>query len=243
MEHRRIIKLGTIVFATHEDGSMDPDGPFSMGLFDADTRFLSRFQIYLNGIEPRLLGSTEESPFQAGFLHTNTELSNVPARSIGVLQRNSIKGDTASILLGITNCTSQPVEFELSVDIGADFFDSFEARGVKRQKRGTLAEPIAKGDTLELGYVGLDNIKRTTTIKCEPAFASYKNDRLQFPISIEGNTFTTVTFKVECAEHAEGGSQRCMAPRARGRSSRTGSTRARRSKSATVWCRPFWNGA
>ena len=71
MEHRRIIKLGAVVVATHEDGSIDPTGPFSQGLFVGDTRFLSRFRIYLDGLAPSLMGSGEETLYQAGYLQTN----------------------------------------------------------------------------------------------------------------------------------------------------------------------------
>ncbi|HEX6507742.1 MAG TPA: glycogen debranching N-terminal domain-containing protein [Chloroflexota bacterium] len=56
MEHRRIIKQGTVVVATQEDGSIDPAGTFSQGLFVGDTRFLSRFRIYLDGVSPDLMG-------------------------------------------------------------------------------------------------------------------------------------------------------------------------------------------
>ena len=56
MEHRRIIKQGTVVIATHEDGSIDPAGTFSQGLFVGDTRFLSHFRLHLDGGSPDLMG-------------------------------------------------------------------------------------------------------------------------------------------------------------------------------------------
>src|SRR5438270_14066891 len=97
MEHRRMIKQGAVVFATHQDGSIEPTGTFSQGLFVGDTRFVSRFQIYLNGLEPQLMGSSEEEMHRSGFLHTNPELTGVPARSIGVAQRNRIDDGIVTI--------------------------------------------------------------------------------------------------------------------------------------------------
>lgn len=57
MEHRRIITQGAVVVATHEDGSIDPAGTFTHGLFVGDTRFLSHFRLYLDGESPDLMGS------------------------------------------------------------------------------------------------------------------------------------------------------------------------------------------
>jgi len=50
MEHRRIIKQGAVVVATEEDGSIEPTGTVTQGLFVGDTRFLSRFRLSLDGI-------------------------------------------------------------------------------------------------------------------------------------------------------------------------------------------------
>ena len=127
MEHRRIIKHGSVVLATHEDGSIGPDGP--VGLFLADTRFLSTFRVYLNDCTPKLLGSTEEKVYQSGFLSTNADVPNLQDRSIGILQRNSLEGGTPAIVLVLTNWTSKAEHVKLSVEVEADFFDSFEARG------------------------------------------------------------------------------------------------------------------
>src|SRR5690242_12061628 len=105
MEHRRMIKQGAVVFATHEDGSIEPMGAFSQGLFVGDTRFLSRFQIYLDGEKPFLMGSGEEKLYQAGYLHTNPELANVPARALGLVQRTTIEPGVVHIVLGMANMT------------------------------------------------------------------------------------------------------------------------------------------
>src|SRR5947209_8372978 len=165
MEHRRMIKQGAVVVATHEDGSIEPTGTFSQGLFVGDTRFLNRFQIHLNSLKPSLMGSSEEELYQVGYLHTNPELTGIPARSIQLAQRNKIDDGIVTIWLQVTNRTIEPIEFELSLDIDADFFDSFEARGVKREKRGQAFEPEVSSKLLKLQYLGLDGARRSTSWK------------------------------------------------------------------------------
>ena len=150
MEHRRIIKRGPVVLATNENGTMDPTSTASQGLFLGDTRFLSKFQICLNGHELTLMASSEEILFESSFIFTNQALDGIPARGLGLLQHNTIGEDAVKLSVTVINWSLQPVEFELSIEVGSDFFDSFEARGVKRLKRGELKEPIATKDTLEL---------------------------------------------------------------------------------------------
>jgi len=176
---------GPIVLATNENGSMDSSSPASQGLFLDDTRYLSEFQILLNGVQPILMGSSEEILFEASFIFTNPELPGVAARGLGLLQRNQIEDNKVKIDLEIINWTLKPADFELSIEIGSDFFDSFEARGVRRLKRGELKEPRATVSRVVLDYEGLDDVTRTTTIDVTPKMARFDEHAMFFPIRLE----------------------------------------------------------
>jgi glycogen debranching enzyme len=204
MQHRRIIKEGPIVLATAEDGSMDPRATASSGLFLGDTRFLSRFQVRLNGALPVLLGSTEEQLFQASFLLTNEPFDGVPMRSIGILQRNTLHDQSkgppdVNVDISIVNWCSKPIELELSIEVDADFFDSFEARGVKRLKRGETLEPRVLDSSVELGYIGLDEVRRTTSINTTPVMQRFEDDKMYFPLTLEvgGSASLTLDFALK----------------------------------------------
>ena len=190
MQHRRIIKEGPIVLATAEDGSMDPAAIASSGLFLADTRFLSRFQIRLNGVPPVLLGSTEEQLFQASYLLTNDELDGIRSRSVGILQRNTLRDESkgppdVNMAISVVNWGMKPIEIELSLELGADFFDSFEARGVKRLQRGELLPPKASDSSLELAYIGLDRVRRLTRITTVPAMDRFDQGRMCYSLALD----------------------------------------------------------
>src|SRR5947209_17742087 len=135
MQHRRIIKQGPVVLATAEDGSMDPSAAASQGLFLADTRYLSTFKLRLNGSEPVILGSTEEILFQSSYLLTNSTLDEIPERGIGLLRHSSINDGKVQIDLTVANWAATPIKVELTLELDSDFYDSFEARGVKRPHR------------------------------------------------------------------------------------------------------------
>jgi glycogen debranching enzyme len=205
VHHRRIIKRGPIVVATREDGSMDPESTSSQGLFLADTRYLSRFQLRLNGVEPVLLGSTEEVVFQSSFLHTNPQLDEVPARALGVLQRNSIEEGAVKIEIVLANWALKETEIELSIEIDSDFFDSFEARGVKRVRRGEV-QPIDIGEhAVKLSYIGLDHVTRSTTITATPPMDRCVDKCLYFPVKLEAGGRTRIHLELALLEEAPEG--------------------------------------
>ncbi|MBV9280487.1 MAG: hypothetical protein JOZ41_10435, partial [Chloroflexi bacterium] len=187
MQHRRIVKQGPVVLATQEDGSMDPGGTSTQGLFLGDTRFLSRFKVRVNDQDLTLLGSTEEIVFQSSFLQTNSPLPDIPARGIGILQKNSIQEDSVQIELGVANWALKKLSVSVSIEVAADFFDSFEARGVKRLKRGETKPAQVSSDCVHLQYIGLDHVTRVTHIATQPDMARFENDRMYFDLTLEDN--------------------------------------------------------
>jgi glycogen debranching enzyme len=203
--HRRIIKRGPVVLATREDGTMDPGSASSQGLFLADTRYLSMFQIRLNGCEILLLGSTEDSLFQAWFLHANPELDGIPERGIGLLQHNTIEEGAVRIEITAANWSLERVELDLTVEMGADFFDSFEARGVKRTKRGTFSPVKATKSSVDLEYLGCDDVTRITHIMVKPEMASYDDGYLHFPCNLDVNQRHVIDIYITMEQRAPEG--------------------------------------
>jgi glycogen debranching enzyme len=192
VQHRRIIKAGPIVLATSEDGSIATDGVSSQGLFLADTRFLSTFCLRLNGCAPVLMGSTEETPFELSYLFSNPASEGLSERSVGLYQRTTLqerKGGLAVVHMDVTmiNWSLTAAEFDVSIEVGCDFFDSFEARGVHRLKRGTIEEPAVTKDSVTLAYIGLDGVKDSTCIRSQPAMDRFEDSMLMYHVKIDPN--------------------------------------------------------
>jgi glycogen debranching enzyme len=212
MQHRRIIKRGPIVLATNEDGSIDPSAPSSQGLFLGDTRFLSLFRIRLNDLDPVLLASSEEMLYEASYLGTNPELTDIPARALGVALRNTIGDDTVTIEVLLVNWSRRPMQFELSIEIDADFFDSFETRGVQRPRRGTVMPAIATSDSLDLRYQGLDGIVSRTRIGVTPAMDRFEGQRMYFPVTLEPGERESVRLEISFRTEVPSGQEVPMGP-------------------------------
>lgn len=181
---------------------MDPASPTSQGLFLGDTRFLSTFQILLNDVPPVLLGSSEEVMFEASYLLTNPLLTDIPPQGIGILQKNSIETRHVRMEMTIANWSLRAVGLTLAIRLNADFFDSFEARGVKRMRRGKLLPPKVTDTGVRLEYVGLDDVTRVTHIQTSPSMDRFEDDCAHFPLRIDVNQRTTIALEVRLEERA-----------------------------------------
>ena len=145
----------------------------SMGLFCGDTRFLSRLELQIDGRSPILLSSTADKGFLLSVLCTNPTIEDrLRADTLGI-RREIALGGALFEELEISNYSTNPLCFELSLSFDADFVDLFEIRGYNREKRGRLLRPIhlieaeaqseeslispsSRQEPLTLAYQGLD---------------------------------------------------------------------------------------
>ncbi len=135
----------------------------SMGLFCNDTRFLSRLELQIEGRSPVLLSSTADKGFLLSILCTNPTIEDrLRADTLGI-RREIALGGALFEELEVSNYSTSPVHFELSLSFNADFIDLFEIRGFNRDKRGQLLRlvreegaPEREDQELSLAYQGLD---------------------------------------------------------------------------------------
>src|SRR5439155_16505094 len=58
----------------------------------------------------------------------------------------------------------------VTVTVGSDFRDMFDVRGyTARATHGTIEPPVIDGERVELRYVGLDGLRRSTNLRFDPA--------------------------------------------------------------------------
>ena len=116
----------------------------SVGLFCQDTRFLSRLELQIDGQLPILLSSNASSGFALSVLCANPHLETqqIGAETIGIEREIVVNGGLFEEL-AITNYSTSPVSFELSLSFDADFVDLFEVRGWQRKQRGQLLRSLA----------------------------------------------------------------------------------------------------
>jgi glycogen debranching enzyme len=173
-------------------GDLQPLGRQIQGLYHEGTRYLSTYELRIQGERPLLLSSS---------LNENNEILTIdltnPELNLGegkVLLPSKIHINRTKYLnngacfesIKLANYDTDPYEFELSLSFGADFKDIFEIRGKSRMARGQVKPAtVVDANQLEQEYVGLDGGIRTTRTRFSPPPAQLEPSGAVFKLRIE----------------------------------------------------------
>jgi hypothetical protein len=107
------------------------------GLVHDDTRFLSRWELKLNGRRFSLLKSGTVDYYSAAFFVVSQDLPGLPVNCLAG-RRLRFVGSGVLEQIELTNSTPEPIRFELRLVCGADFADLFEIRAAVRDRRANI---------------------------------------------------------------------------------------------------------
>ncbi|AFZ03272.1 Amylo-alpha-16-glucosidase [Calothrix sp. PCC 6303] len=181
----------------------------SMGLFCADTRFLSRLELQLDGHSPILLSSTADKGFSLSVLCTNPRIDErLPADTVGI-RREVVLNGALFEEIEVSNYSTTTLSFELSLSFDADFVDLFEVRGHGRDKRGRLLR-LVEPPQEETPHLGLDTtqhqqpeyVEKSLTLAYQGLDGAVMESRIKFqhrqPDDFRGYT---AIWRLELASH------------------------------------------
>jgi glycogen debranching enzyme len=161
-----------IVLDSHGDIGASAGGPD--GLFNADTRYLARLELLLDGVQPLLLGSNLRDDNSA----LTVDLTNPDVYRNGriVLQKDMLHivrtiflwRGTGYQRIGLQNHGESTASFDLTLLFDNDFADLFEVRGERRPRRGIGSSKLLGPADAALEYNGLDGKSRTTALHFDP---------------------------------------------------------------------------
>jgi glycogen debranching enzyme len=171
---RRTLKYGDtfLVVDSHGDIGASAGGPD--GLFHNDTRFLSRMELMINGVQPLLLGSNvRDDNTMLTIDLTNPDVYSgehiaLFKDTLHIVRTIFLWRGAAYQRLKVTNHGDCKVKLRLSFTFGSDFADLFEVRGMRRKRRGKAACGPQLPDRVALHYVGLDKEPHRTTLTFDP---------------------------------------------------------------------------
>jgi glycogen debranching enzyme len=119
------------------------------GLFLDDTRYLSHFELTINGEKPKLLSVDDSTYFRVQFFGALATGTVYVDSHLSVVRRRTVsRGFKEHIRL--SNHDSKPMELRVRVEVGADFADLFEVKD-KLEKKGSCYRRVENGG-LVLGY-------------------------------------------------------------------------------------------
>ncbi len=130
-------------------GNIDASPTETQGLFQWDTRFLSRWKLTVDGRVPNVLSTDDLQYFSVQyFLVPGTGTVYVDA-GLSIIRRRSV-GQGFHEDLEILNHKAQPLDLDIRIDAAADFADLFEIKDALA-KKGEHFERVEPG-RLVLGY-------------------------------------------------------------------------------------------
>lgn len=180
------------------------------GLFDHDTRLLSRFIMTAGQARPSKLSSGVSQDNVFFISHTtNRPLPPMGGRSApaGVLhiERRRFVWDRRMFeRVRIANHGIEDVLLPLAFDFGADFVDIFQVRGTPRLKHGTQEPPVLDGRRVTFRYHGLDGVERMSCLAFSEPPARLTSSRAEFMFSLPKGR--------RCDLYIECGGQSCEPP-------------------------------
>jgi len=163
------VKEGDTFLYSDLEGNLDHGGDYGLGLYAADTRFLSYFRLTVNGRDPVLLSSSADRGYLSHVDLTNPDLYDgdelvVPQQTLNIRRIRAIK-DRLFERVRVKNYNAFPVTIELEFGFGADFADIFEVRGMAREGPSEPEPPRVADGAIEFAYAGRDDVRRVTRIE------------------------------------------------------------------------------
>jgi glycogen debranching enzyme len=191
------------IFNHSGDAIAAPAG--SEGIYNRDTRYLSHFSLAIESARPKLLSSTvsDDNTTLTCDL-TNPDLFDTGGRLLlaqGLLHFRRSRILTRAGLferLAVTNFSSQALHFHLEIAFGSDFADLFEVRGAKRKRRGRDHAATVAADNVMLGYTGLDDQIRETTLRFHPVPKRLSKDMAIFELDLASRTTSIIFIEIAC---------------------------------------------
>jgi glycogen debranching enzyme len=101
----------------------------------------------------------------------------------------------------VENYGTDTAELTLSVQFAADFADIFEVRGGSRARRGRLQEPVFLENGIQILYVGLDKVIRTTTVRVSgPPTTEIAAGEIRSELRLAPRSVSDMSITVECGD-------------------------------------------
>lgn len=182
------INQGYTVMVSEPDGQILQQG--DLGLYFLDTRLISLWALYADGVEWKLLSGGSLASCAARVVCTNppilTAAGAIPADTLGLTFGRHIDGGMREDF-EIENFGQAPARFNLELAIRSDFADLFEVKAKRLVRRGKIRTAwSSRRRELVTVYENGDFSRalRISTAHGGPALA-YANGRLSFDVEIK----------------------------------------------------------
>jgi glycogen debranching enzyme len=190
-EHPKVLKDSDTFAMFDRFGDSQVLVPGEQGLYHEDTRYLSFYELLIEGHRPLYLGSTMKN--DSSLLVIDLMNPDLLAAGEQRIERGTVHIFRAKMLwegscyehIRLTNHGSRTITMRLAIAFAADFNDLFEVRGMHRESRGMRLPSEVSASEVVLSYIGLDQEKLDTRLHFTPPPASLSEDMATFEMQLE----------------------------------------------------------
>jgi glycogen debranching enzyme len=175
----------------------------ALGFFRRDTRYLSHFELDIDGNPPYFLNSyisDDKAELRVNLtnpdLGINGDVIELPRASIQIQRSWVLTADTLFHRLIVSNFASSIVKIPLAIAVGADFADVFEVRGITREHHGEFLETKVDAAWIKYTYRGLDGLLRFTEVVFDPPPAEVTDNRARYSIELKPHESATYETRI-----------------------------------------------
>ena len=201
---RRTLKQDDTFVVVDSHGDIGASAGGSDGLFLCDTRFLSHFELLINGMQPLLLGSNTRDDNTSLIIDlTNPDLYAdnrlvLPKDTVHIVRTMFVYRNTLYQRIALRNYAGGAVNLTLSLVFDNDFADVFEVRGLRRPRRGKIERLVAGRARTLLTYYGLDGKLRQTNIGFDPQPSELLETAATYRLSLAARETASLYSYVSC---------------------------------------------
>ncbi len=203
---RRSLKHNDTFLVGDADGDIGAFAGGSDGLFDCDTRFLSRLDLMVNGMRPLLLGSnvSDDNSLLTVDLTNPDMLADMndvvfEKDTVHIVRSIFLWNKAAYQRIGLRNHGSAPAAVNLTLSFDSDFADLFEVRGIVRKRRGHVESRTVSSNAVRFAYCCPFNQVRCTLVFAPPAPLEYlQTNMAQYRFTVPAGAACSLFVTVSC---------------------------------------------
>jgi len=193
-----VLKENHLQLVTDQLGDIPGINTAGLGLYYFDTRYLSTFELQVNGSRPLYLSHSAERNYIGTFQFVNPEMVltsglHVPRQTISIRRTRFVDGKAFHERLGLYNCNQFPVDLDVTLTLDADFRDIFAVRGFALQRLAGRSSSEYGSDQLVFSYVGRDRVLRRLFVQFSQQPEPLSANTMLFRVRLEPHTPLSIT--------------------------------------------------